>query len=281
MTADNDFRHSRVQVGGSSLHVVEAGDPVAPPVVLVHGWPQSWAAWRGVMAEGADQARVIAFDLPGVGESTGDPTDGSKQELAAVVHGLVGELGLERPVLAGHDCGGMVAWSYAKAYDDVSRVAILDTVIPGIDPWSAVIANPYVWHFAFHSIPRLPETLVAGRQRAYFDYFFDVLSPDPERITEQARAAAVAAYGTDSALTAGFSWYRQLSADAKANSADSTAVATPLRYIRGSKEGGDIEAYAAAFRAAGFAAVTTALVEGAGHFTLEEDPAATWQAIIS
>lgn len=281
MTGDNGFRHSQVAVGRSSLHVVEAGDPAAPPVLLVHGWPQSWAAWRGVMTAGAAQARVIAFDLPGLGESTGDPTDGSKLELAAVVHGLVGALGLERPTLAGHDCGGMVAWSYAKTYTDVSRVAILDTVIPGIDPWRAVLANPYVWHFAFHSIPHLPETLVAGHQRAYFDYFFDVLSPEPDLITEAAREAAVAAYSTESALAAGFSWYRHLTADAKANAADDTPVATPLRYVRGSREGGDIEGYATAFRAAGFADVTTALVDGAGHFTLEEDPAATWQAITS
>ena len=273
------MRHSQIEVNGSSLHVVETGDPQAPPVVLLHGWPQSWSAWRGVMAEAAGEARVIAVDLPGVGGSTGDPTDGSKTELAAVIHGLIERLGLVRPVLAGHDCGGMIAWAYAKAYDDLERVAILDTVIPGIDPWNAVIANPYVWHFAFHSIPELPETVVAGNQRAYFDFFFDVLSPDPTLISDQARQEAVEAYATRAALTAGFSWYRHLSADAEVNAADGKGVSTPLRYIRGSKEGGDIEAYATAFRAAGFADVTTRLVDGCGHFTLTEDPAATWRAI--
>ncbi|WP_203836265.1 alpha/beta fold hydrolase, partial [Winogradskya humida] len=224
------FRHSHVPVGASTLHVVEAGPADGQVFLLVHGWPQSWFAWRGVMAAGAEAgARMVAFDLPGVGESTGDATDGSKRALAEVVHGLIGTLGLDRPVLAGHDCGGMVAWSYLQTYDDVSGVAILDTVVPGIDPWSEVLANPYVWHFAFHSIPGLPETMVAGRERPYFDYFFDVLSPDPTRITDDARQAAVAAYRTPQSLAAGFSWYRQLHTDATHNTPKPAAPGSDAR----------------------------------------------------
>jgi pimeloyl-ACP methyl ester carboxylesterase len=276
------FRHSHVAVGASTLHVVEAGPADGQVFLLVHGWPQSWFSWRGVMTAGAGAgARMVAFDLPGVGESTGDATDGSKRALAEVVHGLIGALGLDRPVLAGHDCGGMVGWSYLRTYDDISGVAILDTVVPGIDPWSEVLANPYVWHFAFHSIPGLPETMVAGRERPYFDYFFDVLSPDPARITDDARQAAVAAYRTPESLAAGFSWYRRLRTDATHNADEGRRVGTPLLYVRGEQEGGDLDRFLAGFRAAGVADVRGARIPRAGHFTLEEEPAEVWAVLSS
>ncbi|GAA2595854.1 alpha/beta hydrolase [Winogradskya consettensis] len=298
------FRHSHVAVGASTLHVVEAGPADGQVFLLVHGWPQSWFSWRGVMAAGAAAgARMVAFDLPGVGESTGDATDGTKRSLAEVVHGLIGALGLHRPVLAGHDCGGMIGWSYLQTYDDVAAVAILDTVVPGIDPWNDVLANPYLWHFAFHSIPGLPETMVTGRERPYFDYFFDVLSPDPARITDDARQAAVAAYSTPESLAAGFSWYRQLHADAANNTPqpatsgpapsgpdvgpasdialDARRVGTPLLYVRGEKEGGDLDRYVAGFRAAGVDDVRGVRIPRAGHFTLEEEPAEVWAVLSS
>src|SRR6202000_3282971 len=105
--------------------------------------------------------------------------------------------------LVGHDVGGMVAYAYLRQYADAARIVIMDTVIPGVDPWSEVLANPYLWHFALHSIPVLPETLVQGRQADYFGFFYDVLSADPSRITPQARAEDVAAYRSDAPPAAG------------------------------------------------------------------------------
>jgi pimeloyl-ACP methyl ester carboxylesterase len=274
------MRHSRITVGGSNLHVVEDGDPTAPVVLFLHGWPESWAVWQDVMGLAAKDHRAIAIDLPGVGESTGDPTDGSKAAIAGVVHGLVEFLGLRGLTLVGHDAGGMAAYAYLRRYADpaADRVVIMDTVVPGVEPWTTVLANPYIWHFGFHSIPVLPETLVAGRERPYFDFFFDVLTPDPSRISAEARETAVAAYATMPALTAGFSWYRTFPADAKDN-ADTAPVDTPLRYLRGEFEGGDIDEYERGFRAAGLTNVSTALIPGSGHFPMLEDPAAVWSAI--
>ncbi|MFI5935584.1 alpha/beta hydrolase [Actinoplanes sp. NPDC051494] len=328
------FQHSQVPVRGSSLHVVEAGPKDGPAYLLLHGWPQSWFAWRGVMAAGAEAgARMIAVDLPGIGESTGDPTDGSKSALAAVILDLVPALGLDRPVLVGHDCGGMIAWACLQAGavpitaglspadllgteppadptpaglspagllgteppadtpapanttppepataepGPFRRVVIMDTVVPGLEPWDEVVARPYVWHFAFHAIPGLPETMVAGRERPYFDYFFDVLSPDPARIPEEARAAAVAAYQRPESLAAGFSWYQKLSEDAAAATTSGQRIDTPLRYLRGGNDDGELTPYLEGFRRAGVADVQGALIPGAGHFSPEEDPAAVW-----
>jgi pimeloyl-ACP methyl ester carboxylesterase len=259
---------------------VEAGDPGGRPYLFLHGWPQSWRTWEEVMALAAPEARAIAIDLPGVGESAGSGT-GSKRQLAALVRDLVTELGLTDLTLVGHDVGGMIAYAYLRQYADAAQVVIMDTVIPGVDPWPQVLANPYLWHFALHSVPALPETLVQGRQADYFGFFYDVLSADPARITPQARAEYAAAYRSDAALTAGFGFYRAFAQDARDNAefAAAAAAGTPLLYLRGERERGDIASYAAGFREAGVTRVATALVPDAGHFTQDEAPAAVWRLV--
>jgi pimeloyl-ACP methyl ester carboxylesterase len=275
------FRHRQIGVGASSLHVVEAGDPEAAPFLFLHGWPESWRTWEPVMSLASRSALAVAIDLPGVGESTGDPTDGSKRQLADTVHRLVAELGLRDLTLVGHDAGGMVAYAYLRAFHDLRRAVVMDTVIPGVDPWERVLRNPYLWHFAMHAIPNLPERLVRGHQRAYFDYFYDVLSPDPDRISDRERSASAEAYAGDAALTAGFSWYRAFPRDAADNreAGAGAEVSTPVLYLRGERETGRIEDYLAGLRAAGLVNVEPALVPGAGHFTQVEAPEETWRLI--
>jgi pimeloyl-ACP methyl ester carboxylesterase len=168
-----------------------------------------------------------------------------------------------------------------RRYQDIARVVIMDTVIPGLDPWSEVLRNPYIWHFAFHAIPKLPEQLVQGQQASYFDFFFDVLSVDPTKVTPQARAEYADAYRTDTALAAGFDFYRAFAQDANDNTdASSTGpLDTPVLYIRGERESGDIATYAKGLQDAGLTNLTTALVPNAGHFTQQEMPADVWQTI--
>jgi pimeloyl-ACP methyl ester carboxylesterase len=282
MTASKDgFRHRNVAVGDALLHVVEAGDPGGVPFLFLHGWPESWQSWRQVMAVAARPARPVAIDLPGIGESSGAATDGSKRQLAAVVHELIATLGLRDVTLVGQDVGGMVAYPYLRTYQDVARVVIMDVVLPGVEPWEEVLRNPYLWHFAMHMIPALPERLVQGRQEAYFGYFFDVLSHEPKRISAEARATYARAYASDSALTAGFNWYRTLYQDAAQNrkAAAGPPVDTPLLYLRGEHETGNIDEYVRGLQKVGVAQVDHALVPDAGHFTQEESPERTWQLI--
>ncbi|HEV7652307.1 MAG TPA: alpha/beta hydrolase [Actinophytocola sp.] len=274
----DSFRHRQITLGATELHVVEAGEDAAPPILFLHGWPESWLAWRDVMTLAAGSARAVAVDMPGVGGSTGDPTDGTKRALAGVVRDLVTELDLADVTLVGQDVGGMITYAYLCAYPDLARAVIMDVVIPGLDPWEQVLANPYLWHFAFHAIPELPETLVDGHQRAYFDYYYDILSADPATITEEARDEYAAAYASRAALTTGFSWYRAFPRDAKDN-ASAKPADIPLLYLRGEHERGDLAAYEGGFRAAGLTDVRCARIPGAGHFAQEESPGETWRAI--
>lgn len=279
---DDTFRHDHVGIGAERIHVVEAGDSAARPVVFLHGFPESWYEWRPMMALAAGQQfRAIALDLPGVGDSfSSSGTPRTKVRIAETVHDVLRELDLSDVTLVGHDIGGMVVYAYLRAYTDIARAVIMDIVIPGVPPWEDFIRQPFLWHFALHATPNLPERLVQGRQPEYFDYFFDVLAADPEKITPEARAAYAAAYQTDDQLATAFGWFRAFPQDADHNrSAEAgPTVATPLLYMRGEKErSGSIDTYVEGLRKAGVTSVEQALVLDAGHFTQEEAPEQTWE----
>ena len=275
-----EARQFRVPVANHSLHLVEFGPSNGRPVLFLHGWPETWRSFSRVGNLAATEGyRAMALDLPGIGGSTGPQTGGEKHVIAEIVHDLVTELGLDNLVLVGHDAGGMVTYAYLRRYSDLAAAVIMDVVIPGIPPWESVLRNPYIWHFAFHSIPDLPETMVFKREAEYFDYFYKVISAHPDRIRTEDRDAYVTAYQRPGALTAGFDWYRAFAKDAARNSADTSTVSTPLLYLRGESEGGNVDEYRDGLLGAGIADVTTGLIPESGHFPAEENPDAVWSAI--
>lgn len=222
----------------------------------------------------SDIAHCVALDLPGIGDSETPPRANDKCTLAGYVHRVIDQLGLRDVTLVGHDAGGMIVYAYLHAFPDtVARAAILDVVIPGIDPWSDVIRNPQIWHFGFHAIPDLPERMVAGREAAYFDFFFDAIAASPSSISRDSRATYAAAYARPAALHTGFEWYRAFDQDARDNTASrGVAIKTPVLYVRGDRETGDIADYVRGLRDAGLADVHGAVLSGCGHFSPDEQP---------
>jgi pimeloyl-ACP methyl ester carboxylesterase len=273
------LRHDQIPVSDGILHIAHSGPRDADPVVFLHGWPQDWSAWSGVMESAGDSARCIAVDLPGIGQSRLNAPRGDKAYLAGLIHELIQTLELRNVTLVGHDAGGMVAYAYLRRFADAARAVIMDTVIPGVPPWESVLANPYVWHFAFHAIRELPEKLVRNDIPAYFDYFYDAISADPDAISREARARYVDAYSAASALQQGFELYRALRTDATDNARSTEPMTTPLLYLRGTEEGGEIGTYADGLRGAGVQNLSTALIDGAGHFAPEERPDPVWKQI--
>ena len=102
------MQHRQVTVSGTSIHAVTAGPADAPAVVLLHGWPESWATWRELIPLAEPDHRVVAIDLPGIGGSGVGGITGSKAGIASLIHGLIAALGLADVTLIGHDIGGMV-----------------------------------------------------------------------------------------------------------------------------------------------------------------------------
>jgi haloacetate dehalogenase len=169
--------HDFANVNGIRLHYVTGGANDAEPLVLLHGFPQSWVMWRRVWPALAERHRLIAVDLRGYGDSSKPPgIEGyDKGTMAADIHALVRHLELGRFVLIGHDRGARVARRYALDHPaSLVGVALLD-ILPVeyvYDHYTAAeIARRY-WHWVFHLVPELPEQLIAGREEAYLERFF-------------------------------------------------------------------------------------------------------------
>jgi pimeloyl-ACP methyl ester carboxylesterase len=270
-----ELRHRQVDVEGASLHVVEAGRAGSPAILCLHGWPESATAFEGIMRRLADRAHVLAVDLPGIGRSTPAPASGDKRTLARSVRGLIAALGLDRVRLVGHDVGGQIVFALLHGYPGlVHRAVIMNVAVPGVAPWAEVRRNPAIWHFGFHAVPALPETLVAGRQAAYFDWFYDRLSASPGGVSASARQAYAEAYARPESLRAGFEWYRAFPQDERNNMAvERQAVDTPVLYLRGSKNPGfGLERYVEGLRHGGLRHVEGAEIADCGHFAPDEQP---------
>ncbi len=276
------LNHTQVQLQSGTIHVVDTGSANDTAVLFLHGWPQDWSAWAKVLEIASEQVHALAIDLPGIGVSTMQDAPGSKVAIAKCVHDLVEAIHIKRLVLVGQDVGGMVAYSYLTQYpDEIEGAVIMNVAVPGVKPWAEVKRNPYIWHFTFHNVPKLPEAMVAGRQRVYFDYFYDILSAHPEKMTGEARDRYAHAYAAPEALKTGFEWYRTFAQDDKDNQqkAKGNRIETPLLYLRGEREGGEIEQYVAGFKESGIANVQAAKIADSGHYAADEQPEAVWKHI--
>jgi pimeloyl-ACP methyl ester carboxylesterase len=124
--------HRLVPVGDVRLHVAEAGAAGAPAVLLLHGWPQHWWEWRGVMPGLAGAGhRVLAPDLRGFGWSDAPPGDYAKATLAADLLVLLDELGIARAGIVGHDWGGYLGFLLALRHPErVSGLLAINAAQP-------------------------------------------------------------------------------------------------------------------------------------------------------
>lgn len=168
--------HARAEVNGIWLHYVRGGAEGAPPLVLLHGFPQSWLMWRLVLPALLARYQVVAVDLRGYGDSAkpAGRAGYDKGTMAADIRALVGQLGLGRLVLIGHDRGARVARRYALDYpDELAGAALLD-ILPVEYVYGSLdeaLARRY-WHWIFHLLPDLPEQLIDGHEEAYLEGFF-------------------------------------------------------------------------------------------------------------
>jgi len=127
------FSHHMATVNGIQMHYVIGGQ--GDPIVLLHGWPETWYEWRHVMPALAKNYTVIVPDLRGLGDSSKPPTGYDGNTAAEDIHQLVGKLGFKTIFLVGHDIGTQVAYSYAAAHPtEVKRLAVMELTIPGFEP---------------------------------------------------------------------------------------------------------------------------------------------------
>jgi pimeloyl-ACP methyl ester carboxylesterase len=212
--------HHTASVNGVRLHYVMGGQ--GEPLVLLHGFPQTWYSWHKVMPALAEQYTVIAPDLRGYGDSS-KPRDGyDKKTMAEDIYQLVNKLGYEQIFLVGHDVGGMVAYAYACTYPTgVRRLAIAEALIAGLKPgFEEAMDNSQgqgAWWVTFNTVPNLPEALIAGRERIYIDWFCKNVAYNPASISESDIDEYVRAFSTPGTMRAIFESYRAIFQDVEDN----------------------------------------------------------------
>jgi len=264
-----------IDVDGLRLHYLTAGS--GEPLILLHGYAETSRMWRPVIPVFAEKFTVIAPDLPGIGES-GIPRDGLTMKNSAVrIHALAKALGVSKARVVGHDIGLMVAYAYAAMYPaEVEKLVLMDAFLPGVEGWEPVYNNPAIWHFRFYG--PTPEALVQGRERTFFERFWNDFAADKNHsIPEEDRRAYTAAYAAPGRMHAGFSYFESFPQTAKDFAELSkTRLTMPVLSIGGEKSLGD--ALAAQAKLVG-TNVTTVVLKDAGHWILEEKPQETTDAL--
>jgi pimeloyl-ACP methyl ester carboxylesterase len=206
------FTHHMASVNGIQMHYVMGGQ--GDPVVLLHGWPETWYAWRHVMPALAQNYTVIVPDLRGLGDSSKPPAGYDGKTVAEDIHQLVTQLGFNTIFLVGHDIGTWVAYPYAASHPtEVEKLVIMEVPPPGF--WPPPVPLP--WWFSFHQTPDVPEALVQGKEMEYLSWFYQNLAFNPAAITQEDINEYVSHYSAPGGMRAGFEYYRAFPEDAIQN----------------------------------------------------------------
>jgi pimeloyl-ACP methyl ester carboxylesterase len=255
---------------GADIFVRSGGS--GPVVVLLHGYAETSDSWGPLAAELQKSYTVVVPDLRGIGRSSRPEGGYDKKTQAADIRAVVTTLGYDRTSVVSHDIGIMVAYAYAARYPDkVDRLVVMDAPIPGIAPWDEIVRNPALWHFSFHGLDA--ERLVEGRERIYLDRIWNDFSGDPTKPDEETRSFYAAQYALPGAMRAGFAQFTAFAQDVQDNKIfQQTKLTIPVLAVGGEKSFGAMEATVMRNVATN---VREAVVHGAGHWLMEENPTAT------
>lgn len=265
------------EADGVRLHYLTAGHGEA--VILIHGYAETSRMWRPVIPILADRFMVIAPDLPGIGESEIPKSGLDMKTSAARIHALVKSLGVSKARVVGHDIGLMVAYAYATQFpSETEKLVLMDAFLPGVEGWEAVYNSPAIWHFRFYG--PTPEALVAGRERTFFEHFWNDFAADKTHsIPEADRIAYTEAYSKPGRMRAGFAYFESFPQTARDFEALArTRLSIPVLSIGGEKANGEILGKQTKLVASN---ATVVVIPGAGHWILEEKPTQTIAALKS
>src|SRR5947207_8619212 len=223
---------------GVKLHYLVAGK--GSPVILLHGYAQNSHMWRPLMNELAKTHLVVAPDLRGFGDSAKAESGYDKKTMAQDIHALAHSLSIRKAGVAGHDIGLMVAYAYAAQYPGgVDRLALMDAFIPGVGDTTGLFLLKDLWHFHFYG--KTPLALVSGRERIYFEHFWNDFAADGTKsVSESDRRFYAKKYAQPGAMKAGMEVFRNFDQDAVDNREFAkTKLTMPMLVLGGEKSGGD------------------------------------------
>ena len=273
----NDMISRKLRVDGARMHYLTAGR--GEPVILLHGYTQTSRMWRPIIPVLAQKFMVIAPDLPGIGDSDILTGEVDMAGAAGRIRALAKSLGADKARVVGHDIGLMVAYAYAAQFPaNVEKLVVMDAFLPGVPGWETVYNNPAIWHFRFNG--PTPEALVRGRERTYFEHFWNDFAADKTRSIPSAdRAAYTAAYARPGRMRAGWAYFVSFPKTAKVFARLAERKLTmPVLAIGGARANGEALAQQMKLVASD---VTVVVLSDTGHWVLEERPKETTAAIVS
>jgi pimeloyl-ACP methyl ester carboxylesterase len=268
------FSHTKAKVGDLHLHYVIGGE--GDPLVLLHGFPQSWHMWRKVMLPLSKKYTLIVPDQRGSGSSDKPLTGYDGPTMAADIHSLVTQLGFKKLRVVGHDMGAPVALCYAAAHpENVRALVYLDEPLPGfnVEEMARFTADSpgRLWWYPFHMQPDLAELLLAGKEREYIDYFVGQHTHlmDPTAMTDEDRKVYALNLGSVGGIRGAVGWYRAVfETGAFIRSLGLSKLRLPVLGISG--EYGTPNVGAQMKNVA--ENVSDVVIKGSGHFVAEEKP---------
>jgi pimeloyl-ACP methyl ester carboxylesterase len=261
--------HSRyATVNGVRIHYLVAGK--GEPIILLHGYAQNSHMWRPAMVELAKTNTVIAPDLRGFGQSAKPETGYDKKTMAVDIHALAEQLGYKKVRIAGHDIGLMVAYAYAAQYPaEVDRIVLMDAFLPGVGDTTGIFLLRDLWHFHFYG--ETPLKLVNGRERIYFEHFWNDFAADRTKsVSDKDRRFYAKSYAQPGAMRAGFEVFRAFDQDAKDFAGFAkTKLNVPMLVLSGEKAGGQFLIDQGKMVDNNVEGV---IVSGSGHWLVDEAP---------
>ncbi|MGO4378192.1 alpha/beta fold hydrolase [Pseudoduganella sp. RAF53_2] len=262
------FTDRTAEVNGTRIHYQIGGH--GSPVVLLHGYTQTSHMWKPILADLAKTHTVIVPDLRGAGASARPDAGYDKKNMAKDIHELVAGVSSEPAAVVGHDIGLMVAYAYAAQYPaDTSKVALMDAFLPGVGDWKNVWLLRDLWHFHFTSDTAV--ALVKGRERIYFEHFWNDFASDKTRsVSEADRRLYTKAYAQPNGMRAGFQYFKNFDQDAQdfAQFAQ-TKLTQPMLVLTGEKASGTFLIDQAKLVATN---VDGRVIAGSGHWLIDEKP---------
>jgi pimeloyl-ACP methyl ester carboxylesterase len=268
------FSHQNARINGLNIHYVIGG--TGEPLVLLHGYPQTWYAFRHIMPVLAKNYTVIAPDLRGLGDSEKPLTGYDTYSVADDMYRLVRQLGFTSIRLLGHDFGANVAYAYTASHrGEVSKLALLDVGLldSGIENYPMLPKQQNsLWWFPFHNVKDLPEQLVAGKEELYLRWFYENSAFNKVAFTKEDISEFVRCYSSPGGMRAGFEYYRAIALDVKQNLEQvKTKLTLPVLALGGEKSFGMAvyESWKAAAEN-----IRGAVIPQSGHYIADEQPEA-------
>jgi len=273
--------HHRVEVDGTQLHYVSAGT-AGSPILLVHGFPETWWTFHKLIPLLAKTHQVYAIDLPGFGDSSNADGTYTSTAAAETLHALIAELSLGPVHVTGQDISGSTLFRLASAHpDDVLSFTAIETGIPGFG-WEALadLAHGGAWQIGVLAAPGIPEMLLAGREREFIGGFaFPAMTAVSDAITDADIDEFVRTYSRPDGFRGASGLYRSLLSEGSelAARAETSPMTAPVLTVGA---GGRGFTQASLSRAVA-GPVEAVLLDGVGHYAALEAPERLADALLA